>query len=102
METIVVNGKTYYSEKQKEYDGEWKIVVLQRGWVLVGKFKRDGSDCELSNASVVRIWGTDKGLGELSEGPLEQTKLDPCNGVVKFDILTMVFSIDVNGDAWEA
>jgi len=101
MESIEVNGKTYYAEKPKEHRGDWKIVALQRGWVMIGRFSRDGSDCELSDASVIRTWGTSKGLGQLSDGPLRDTNLDPCNGVVKFDILTMVFSIDVNDDAWE-
>lgn len=104
METIELNGKTYYSEKPEcvQFEGEYKIVVLQRGWVLVGIFEREGNDCQLHNASVIRIWGTTKGLGELAEGgPTDSTKLDKCHGLVQFDYLTMVFSICVDPDKWQ-
>lgn len=103
MESITVNGKTYYADaERKEYEGQIKIVVLQRGWVLIGKLEEDGSRCKLHNASVIRQWGTSKGLGELAQsGPLSSTKLDKCNGLVEFDILTMVLSISVNEEIWE-
>lgn len=103
METIEVNGKTYYSEKSSgmEFQGEYKIVVLQRGWVVVGKMERDGSQCKLHQAYVIRNWGTTKGLGELAlEGPKKDTKLDACNGVVEFDYLTVVLTIAVNEAKW--
>lgn len=105
METIVLNGKTYYSEKPTnvEYNGEYKIVVLQRGWVVIGKFERLGNDCKLHQAAVIRNWGTKKGLGELAaEGPQKGTILDPCNGVVEFDYLTTVLTIAVNEAKWKS
>ena len=104
METIEINGKTYYSEKPNniEFAGEWKIVVLQRGWVVVGKMEREGTHCKLHQASVIRNWGTTKGLGELAEsGPRKETILDPCNGVVEFDYLTVVLTISVNDKKWQ-
>lgn len=84
-----------------EHDGEIKIVVLQRGWVLVGIFERqfDGK-CSLRKARVIRRWGTSRGLGELSNGPLDETILEPCHGLVEFDNLTMVLSLSVNQTAW--
>ena len=104
MKTIEVNGKTYYSEKpnNQEFNGEYKIVILQRGWVMVGKFEKTGSECKLHNASVLRVWGTKNGLGELSNGPLEDTKLDPCNGLVEFDYLTVIASVSVNEEKWKS
>lgn len=105
METITVNGKTYYSEKPTgtEFQGETKIVVLQRGWVVVGRMEKDSTLCKLHNASVIRNWGTTKGLGELAaNGPLSSTKLDPCNGVVEFDYLTVVLTIAVNEEKWQS
>lgn len=103
FETITINGKKYYSHEQKEdIKGDIKIIVLQRGWVLVGKLVKDGTKCKLQNASVIRNWGTTKGLGELAEkGPQTSTKLDPCNGEVEFDILTMVLSISVKESVWK-
>jgi len=104
METITVNGKMYYSEptSSPQFEGDTKIVVLQRGWVMVGKFERNGSECKLHNASVIRNWGTKKGLGEIAaEGPKKDTVLDKCNGLVEFDYLTVVATIACNGDKWK-
>lgn len=102
METITVNGKTYYSEnKSTEYAGDYKIVILQRGWVMVGKLERSGSDCKLHCAYVIRNWGTTKGLGEIAQfGPTGNTKLDKCGGMVEFDSLTIVATISVNEEKW--
>lgn len=102
METITVNGKTYYSEFQEDNPTTIKIVVLQRGWVLIGKFERDGDQCRLHQASVIRNWGTTKGLGELAkDGPTSSTKLDKCNGLVEFEALTMVLLISVDESKWQ-
>lgn len=100
MKTIVVDGVEY---APLTIEGDVKIVILQRGWILVGKFERKGSDCKLYNASVIRNWGTTKGLGEIAEkGPTSTTKLDPCYGIVEFDYLTVVATIAVNEKKWEA
>ena len=57
METITVNGKTYYSEnKDNQFVGPIKIVVLQRGWVLIGVYEQKDTQCFLHNASVIRNW----------------------------------------------
>lgn len=77
-----------------------RIVVLQRGWVLVGEFSQLKENCTLENAAVVRIWGTTKGLGQLAvEGPTSSTKLDPCP-TVNFHELTAVFTLDCKEEAW--
>lgn len=90
------------SVRRVQPQGELKICILQRGWVMVGRLQRKGNDCVLRNASVIRIWGTTQGLGELAErGPLPGTKLDPCHGVVEFDRLTMVASIACEEGAWK-
>jgi len=82
--------------------GDVKIVILQRGWVMVGRFERKGSDCKLHNASVIRIWGTKKGLGEIAQdGPTKDTVLDSCNGLVEFDYLTVIATISCNEKPWE-
>jgi hypothetical protein len=104
IKTIEVNGVTYYSTKpeSQELKGDYKIVVLQRGWVMVGKLERNGTDCKLHQAAVIRNWGTTKGLGEIATGgPTSSTKLDKCGGLVEFDQLTMVCSISVNEDKWK-
>lgn len=78
------------------------IVILQRGWVMVGELKKAGSDCVLKKASVIRTWGTTRGLGEIAkDGPIkDKTVLDPCHGPVRFDSLTVVASIDCDASKW--
>ena len=104
--TIEINGEKYVKESEAtntEYAGDLRIVILQRGWIMVGRFERSGSECKLHNASVIRSWGTSKGLGEIAEsGPTSSTKLDKCYGSVEFDYLTVVATISVNEAKWNA
>lgn len=107
IDEVVIKGKRYIpadSVQQKEFDGPIKIVILQRGWVMVGRFERNGSDCKLHNASVIRVWGTTKGLGEIAaNGPIpDKTILDKTYGVVEFDYLTLVASVSVEESKWKA
>lgn len=78
-----------------------KIVVLQRGWVVIGQYSEDGEYSVLENAAVIRRWGTTKGLGELAlEGKQAETKLDKC-GTVRFHKLTSVMLIDCVSEKWD-
>jgi hypothetical protein len=68
-----------------------QIVVLERGFVYVGKVKVDGDWVTIENARNIRRWGTTKGLGELAGGPTKETKLDeagtvqaPMRSVIQF------------------
>jgi len=100
---IVVDGQDYVlANTVKEFDGKIKIVILQRGWVMIGRFERNGSDCKLHDAYVIRKWGTTQGLTELAgKGKLPDTVLDKCYGVVEFDYLTVVAMISVEDKKWE-
>ena len=72
-----------------------QIVIGERGWVWVGDVRREGGDYILSNASVIRVWGTKNGLGELAlEGKQANTILDPC-GTVRIPELAVIGRIDV-------
>ena len=99
---VEINGIIYVPKgtESVEYTGEIKIVVLQRGWVFIGRFERNGNDCKLHNAYNIRIWGTTKGLPELVNGPTNKTILDKCEGVVEFNYLTVVCMITVNQSKW--
>ena len=98
MKKVIIDNVEYKPEESK---GDIKIVILQRGWCMVGRFERNGSDCKLHNASVIRAWGTSKGLGEIAkDGPTSNTKLDPTTGLVEFDYLTVVASISCEESAW--
>lgn len=77
------------------------VVVLQRGWVLIGRLSKCAQYYKLSSANVIRNWGTTKGLGELvKSGPLVSTKLDPTNGTVSFHELTVVMKIKCSEAIW--
>ena len=96
--SIMVNGVKYVPETQP--NSPIKIAILQRGWVMVGYFERDGSNCVLTKASVIRTWGTTKGLGEIAlNGPTKNTVLDP-TGRVEFDVLTGIAFVDCEESKW--
>jgi hypothetical protein len=77
------------------------IVVLQRGWVAVGDLTVDGDQCVISDASIVRRWGTTKGLGELAErGPLPNTSLDPAPSGIRCHVYSIVCTFPCNASAW--
>ena len=77
-----------------------KIVILQRGWVYIGRFSQEGDMCTLTDAYNIRKWGTTKGLGQIAlKGKQEDTQLDK-TGKVTFHILTSVAIIDVNQKLW--
>ena len=72
-----------------------RIVVLHRGWVVIGHYSLSGEEVTVSNASVIRRWGTSRGLGQIArEGFTSETILDPC-GTVRAHQLAVVMTIDV-------
>lgn len=78
----------------------YRIVVLQRGWVVVGDVTKTGSVLVISDARVIRRWGTkDKGLGGLVDGPLAETVLDDA-GTVRAHELGVVLMLDVKAEKW--
>lgn len=79
-----------------------RIVILQRGWVFVGRLVETGGcdELQLVNAHCIRRWGTTKGLGELAnDGPLSNTVLEP-SGTVRFHRLTVVAMLDGKDAKW--
>ena len=97
---ILVDGKRYVPEIKPT--GDIKIVILQRGHVAIGRLSKDGDMCKLTGASIIRVWGTTKGLGEIAyEGPTDKTKLDKCPDI-EFHILTTIATIDCMEEPWES
>lgn len=96
--TLTIDGVKYIREDTLPpgQPAETRIVILQRGWVIVGRWHRDGDDVTVTDASVIRRWGTKKGLGELANGPLSETVLDPA-GVIRCHILGVVATLDAPG-----
>jgi hypothetical protein len=76
-------------------------VVLQRGWVVVGRVERIGAETVVRDAHVIRRWGTSKGLGQLAlEGPQSATILDAA-GTVRAHELAVVLTLDCDVKIWE-
>jgi hypothetical protein len=97
---IEVTEQELRKMKCNKIDSPVKIVILQRGWVFIGRFKKTNSDCILENAQCIRQWGTTRGIGELVNGPTSSTKLDEC-GKVSFNEMTIVALIDCEESKWE-
>ena len=77
-----------------------QIVVLQRGWIVVGDVQKTETEVRINNCSVIRIWGTSKGLGEIAmSGPTSETKLDPCPPVAVHPLSVVLF-MNVDESKW--
>lgn len=59
------------------------IFVVEGGWVFICESFTYGNDqYALREASVIRVWGTTKGLGEIAlNGVTPSTVLDPCGSI---------------------
>jgi hypothetical protein len=103
--TIKIDNVMYVREDSvpalQKTSGKIRIVILQRGWVAVGYYSQEGSQCELNRASIIRVWGTTKGLGEIAySGPTSKTVLDPCPPI-KFHEMTVIATLDCAEAKWE-
>jgi len=81
------------------------IVVLQRGWVVMGSLCRGGllpeGYCKIRDAKVIRRWGTTRGLGQIAlEGPTENTILDPCPDITFNEANASIFIMEVDANKW--
>ena len=76
------------------------IVVLDRGFVYIGKVTIDGDWCVIESAKNIRVWGTTNGRGELVKGPTKSTKLDQV-GSVRAPLRAVIHVIDVEADKWK-
>ena len=102
-ETIMIDDQKYIRADavMMQPTGDIKIVILQRGHVMVGHFSQDGNKCKLEKAAVIRRWGTKAGLGELAlNGPLANTILDKCPLPVRFHELTIIATLDCVEGKW--
>lgn len=97
MNEIEINGVKYVP---KAIAGEIKIMILQRGFVYVGRVTHDGDTVTISSAHNVRKWGTQRGLGQLAEsGPTKDSILDPA-GTVACHSLGVVAELSCNQTVW--
>lgn len=103
-ETITIDDVKYIRADSvpdtSKFEGDIKIVVLDRGFVYVGRVQIENDFVIISNARNLRVWGTTKGLGELVTGPLSGTKLDAV-GIVKAPMRALISIIDVEQSKWK-
>jgi hypothetical protein len=76
------------------------IVVLDRGFVYIGKVTIENDWCVIESAKNIRVWGTTNGLGELVKGPTKTTKLDVV-GTLRAPMRAVISVIDVEADKWK-
>lgn len=95
---ININGVNYIPAASC---GEIVILILQRGWVMVGRLDHpDDHHLRLTDAAVIRCWGTTRGLGEIAAGgPTADTRLDSIGSVTAHE-LTVVAQVECDEDAW--
>lgn len=78
-----------------------KIVVMDKGFVSVGKYSRTTDQVKLENAAVIRYWGTTGGLGQLAkDGPQPNTRLDP-TPTENIPWHAVIKTIDCDDKKWE-
>lgn len=81
-----------------------KIIVIQSGFVyvgVVGALEQAGTTwLRISGARNIRVWGTEKGLGQLAtSGPTSKTVLDVA-GTVYAPMHAVLHLLDVNLKKW--
>jgi hypothetical protein len=100
LESLQGAPKTEKLETSPTFESGKHIVILQRGWVVVGDLTQSGPTVTIENASVIRSWGTTKGIGQLAlDGPQSSTKLDPC-GTVKTHELAIIATMKCEESKW--
>lgn len=97
MKEVTIDGQRYVLACDS---GPIKIVVLERGFVYVGRVSEEGDPVIVIHGarSIIR-WGTSQHLGELVNGPLPDTKLGAvCT--VQCRINQVIHMIEVHQDGW--
>jgi hypothetical protein len=97
MKEIVIDGERFVRACDS---GPIKIVVLERGFVYVGRVDEEGDPVVTIHAARCIVkWGTSRHLGQLVAGPLSDSKLgDPCT--VQCRSSQIIHMIEVDQNAW--
>ncbi len=78
-----------------------RIVILDKGFVSVGVYSATATEGMLTNAAVIRRWGTSRGLGEIAEdGPTTSTVLDK-TPTQRFPTHSVINTIECDQKKWK-
>ena len=100
LQEAVAKIETLLASKTEPITGDVQLVVLDRGFVYVGRVKIEGDFCIIRQAQNIRVWGTTNGLGELVSGPTKSTKVDLV-GTVRAPLRAVISLIDTKEGAWK-
>jgi hypothetical protein len=93
---VVINGKAYMPVSAS---GDIMLVVVNKGFVFAGRCSTENDVLTIRNARCLIRWGTEKHLGELTDGPTDDTTFgDRCT--VRAHVSQVIFTQEVNQDAW--
>ena len=99
MSNITMNGMEYQPLNKSD---DIRIVILQRGWVFVGRYAQvNENECVLTDAKNYRYQKSGQGFGYVAKyGPTPDCKLDPCELPVRFNPMTIIATLDCEGNKW--
>lgn len=100
-ESIMIDDVKYVKESSiTKIGGDVKIVIADRGFVFIGHIEETTEFLIIRCAKSIRRWGTTKGLGELVNGPLQNTVLDLI-GEIKVPARAVIGMISVDSAKWK-
>lgn len=88
--------------KRYKAGADVRIVVMLNGIVQVGVYARDAEAgvVRLTDASIIRRWGTDRGLAQLAiEGIRSETQLD-YGGEVEAPWHAVIYTVHCTHPSW--
>jgi len=78
------------------------IVVVDRGFVYVGRVTVNGDMCEIVDCRNIRYWGTENGLAQLvNDGPTSKSKIDEAMKFVSLPVRAVISVHPVEAKSWK-
>lgn len=85
-------------------DGEWKLVIADKGFIFAGKVTREADNVVITDAHTVRRYSlnTHDGLGGLAErGPQKDNDVLDAQPKTEVHVLACVAFISCDAGAWD-
>jgi hypothetical protein len=99
--TIKRSDELYSKDNRPDYAERigYRICSINNGNMFVGEVFRSGEFEYIENAAVIRLWGTEHGVGQIAHGPTNETVLDYF-GKGDWHILQRTHCIEADEAAW--